>query len=198
MSLCSSQVVVFVIVVVEVTVIDEVKHVTHEFWKSLHPYPLKPLPLAAGGGFHGCRCGLPWKTPEQPVTISRQKLPSMGLLYMGWCWLPSSCWWAHEHNLVLEESLLGTLKDYSTDSSNIILVQDNPKHTSKLAMKWFKDLYIEVLDWAPSSPDMNIIEHALDCYNSFTYFSLLIFLVYSLHAPAFDFDCWWFYNHLKS
>ena len=64
---------------------------------------------------------------------------------------------------ILKESLLGTLEDYSTDSSNIILVQDNdPKHTSKLATKWFEDHVIEVLDWASSSPDMNIIEHAWD------------------------------------
>ena len=64
---------------------------------------------------------------------------------------------------ILKESLLGTLEDYSTDSSDIILVQDNdPKHTSKLATKWFEDHDIEVLDWAPSSPDMNIIEHAWD------------------------------------
>ena len=64
---------------------------------------------------------------------------------------------------ILKESLLSTLEDYSTDSSNIILVQDNnPKHTSKLATKWFEDHDIEVLDWVPSLPDMNIIEHAWD------------------------------------
>jgi DDE superfamily endonuclease len=64
---------------------------------------------------------------------------------------------------ILKESLFGTLKDYCTDSSDIILVQDNdPKHTSKLATKWFEDHYIKILDWAPSSPDMNIIEHFWD------------------------------------
>lgn len=61
---------------------------------------------------------------------------------------------------ILTESLLGTLSDYSLDPSDVIFVQDNdPKHTSKLATKWFKDSNITVLPWAPSSPDMNIIEH---------------------------------------
>ena len=64
---------------------------------------------------------------------------------------------------ILDKSLLGTLEDQSTNKSDIIFVQDNdPKHTSKCAVKWFQDHNLKVLDWAPSSPDMNIIEHAWD------------------------------------
>jgi hypothetical protein len=38
--------------------------------------------------------------------------------------------------------------------------QDNdPKHTSKWAQKWFEDNNIEVLGWPPQSPDLNPIEH---------------------------------------
>jgi hypothetical protein len=36
----------------------------------------------------------------------------------------------------------------------------DPKHTSARANTWFHDHDINILHWAPSSPDMNIIEHA--------------------------------------
>lgn len=62
---------------------------------------------------------------------------------------------------ILTESLLGSLHDLKLDPNTIIFQQDNdPKHTSKLATTWFKDHDIAVLPWPPSSPDMNIIEHA--------------------------------------
>ena len=61
---------------------------------------------------------------------------------------------------ILEECLLGTLSDYSFNRSNLVFQQDNhPKHTSKLAQKWFKDNKIELLSWPKQSPDFNPFEH---------------------------------------
>jgi len=67
---------------------------------------------------------------------------------------------------ILEDGLLGTLKDQGirkTGNSSSTFQQDNdPKHTSKLAKGWFKKRRFRLLDWPPSSPDMNIIEHVWD------------------------------------
>lgn len=61
---------------------------------------------------------------------------------------------------ILGDELLQTLSWYKKDKSEIIFQQDNdPKHTSKLAKKWFADNKVEVLDWPSFSPDLNPIEH---------------------------------------
>ena len=56
--------------------------------------------------------------------------------------------------------LLPTLEYYSLQANNIIFQQDNDsKHTSCAAYKWFKDHGIEVLEWPPQSPDLSPIEN---------------------------------------
>jgi hypothetical protein len=70
---------------------------------------------------------------------------------------------AEQYCEILEHSLLGSLVDDRKMPSDIIFQQDNDlKHTSRRAQNWFKDHAIDVLPWAPSSPDVNIIKHAWD------------------------------------
>ncbi|MCV6009278.1 transposase, partial [Enterococcus faecalis] len=60
---------------------------------------------------------------------------------------------------ILEENLLTTIEKLDLDRENLIFQQDNdPKHTSKKARKWFEDAEITVLKWPPQSPDLNPIE----------------------------------------
>jgi hypothetical protein len=67
---------------------------------------------------------------------------------------------AAQYCSILEESL-GTLADYSLQPDAVVFQQDgDPKHTSARASNWLHDHDIKILRWAPSSPDMIIIEHA--------------------------------------
>ena len=65
---------------------------------------------------------------------------------------------------ILTKSFLPTLHNHNLKVSDIVFQQGDydPKHTSHHAQTWFRDHGVEVLPWAPSSPDMNIIEHAWD------------------------------------
>ncbi|KAJ3518197.1 hypothetical protein NMY22_g13810 [Coprinellus aureogranulatus] len=75
----------------------------------------------------------------------------------------NGCMDSNQYTSILQESFLGSLQDRKVQPHTIIFQQDNdPKHKSKLATNWFRQQNIELLPWPPSSPNMNILEHAWD------------------------------------
>ena len=66
---------------------------------------------------------------------------------------------ANQYISILADGLLPSIGDLDIREEEFIFQQDNdPKHTSRLAQRWFEDQDITVLSWPAQSPDLNPIE----------------------------------------
>ena len=67
---------------------------------------------------------------------------------------------AEQYVAILKAGLLQSIEESGIPEGDIIFQQNNdPKHISGRAQRWFEEQDTKLLDWPAQSPDLNPIEH---------------------------------------
>ena len=61
-----------------------------------------------------------------------------------------------KNRTILEENLLESAKDLRLEQRFTFQQDNEPKHTARATMEWFRSKHIPVLEWPSQSPDINL------------------------------------------
>ena len=60
---------------------------------------------------------------------------------------------------ILKQHLKTSVRKLKIGRKGVFQIDNDPKHTSKVVVKWLKDNKVKVLEWSSQSPDLKSIEH---------------------------------------